>query len=214
MMWKRKILIIVCALVAATFSFIKVTYFTADTYTANGILYVRNRDQKSVQMDQSDEVYGSDINTSRLLSTTYIEILSTRSFLTDVSNSLGGKYSWGQVRGMMSISAVNDTELLNVVVSSGSAQDACDIANAIMENANDKLKEIFNGGDVEIVDRAVAPAGPNGKNRSRTVLIALLAGLAIGCAAAFVLDYFDTIVHKSADVAKRYQISILGEISQ
>ncbi|MCH5187483.1 MAG: hypothetical protein J1F63_03715 [Oscillospiraceae bacterium] len=210
--WSRKILIIICVFLALVLAFVKVTYFTKDVYSTSGILYVSNRND--VGRSSDDTVYGTDINTSRLMSTTYMEVLTTRSFLTDVSASVGGGYSWDRIRKMMSISSVNGTELLRVSVSCNSAEDAYNIANGIITNAPAKLGTIFDGGEVKIVELAVVPSAPNGKGLTRMLMLAFLMGLAIGCAIAFVLDYLDTKIHRSDDVAKRYGISILGEISQ
>ena len=210
--WSRKLLIFICIIVAAALAFVKVAFLTEDVYSANGTLYVSNRSQ--VTAEEDDMVYGSDINTSRLMSTTYMEILTMRSFLSDVSEDIGGKYSWQQIRRMMSISTRNDTELLTISVNCNSPEDAYEIANCILDQAPYKLGTVFDGGEVKVVEHAVVPAWPNGKNMPRTLMLAMLAGLAIGCAIAFLLDYFDNKVHRSDDVAKRYNIPILGEISQ
>ena len=210
--WSRKLLIILCAVVAVALAFVKVTFFTADVYNANGLLYVSNHRADTTQSD--NVVYGSDINAARLMTTTYIEILSTRSFLTDVSNIAGGEYSWGRIRNMMSISSQNGTELLRVSINSDSPESAWKLTNAVLNQAKYKLGEVFPAGEVTVVEYAAVPAVPNGKNRSRMLMMALLAGIAIGCAIAFLLDYFDTKIHRSDDVAKRYNISILGEIYQ
>lgn len=208
--WNRKLLIILCAVVAVAVAFAKVTFFTADVYNANGILYVSNHRDDTSQSD--NVVYGSDINAARLMTSTYVEILSTRSFLTDVSKISGGNYSWQQIRRMMSITTQN--ELLKVNINSDSPESAWKITNAILNQAQYKLGEVFPAGEVKVVEYAVVPAVPNSKNRSRMLMMALLAGIAIGCAIAFLLDYFDTKIRRSDDVAKRYNISILGEIYQ
>ena len=206
------IIIFICVIIAVALAFVKVSFLTDDVYSANGILYVSNRNEVATQAD--DMVYGSDISTSRLMTTTYIEVLTTRSFLSDVSQELGGRYSWQQIRRMMSISSLNETELLRINVNSNSAEDSYEIANSILSQAPYKLGTLFDGGEVKVVEYAVVPAVPNGKNMTRTLMLAILFGLAIGCAIAFLLDYFDTKIHRSDDVAKRYGISILGEISQ
>ncbi len=214
--WSRKLLIFICVAVLMIAAYIKVSHFTPYTYSTSGILYVQNRNEISKGQVEGieDTVYGSDISTSRLMSTTYIEILTTRSFLTDVSNALGGAYSPGQVGGMMSIAAKNETELLQVDVTSGSAQGAYDVCNAILHQAPQMLNAVFDGGEIKIVEEAAMPTAPNGKGLRNALALALLLGLAIGGIIAFVLDYLDITVRRADDVAKRYNISILGEISQ
>lgn len=212
--WSRRLLILICVVLAVSGVYVKKTYFTPDTYSASGMIYVRNRSEEARAADPDDMVYGSDINTSNLMTNTYMQILTTRSFLTNVSNAIGGKYSWGQIRSMMSIGSVEESALLRISTVSGSPQDAAEIANAIISLAPDVMGEVFEGGDIKIIERAIEPSYPNGKGTARALMLGFMFGLAIGCAIAFLLDYLDNKIHRSDDVTKRYGISILGEISQ
>lgn len=213
LLWSRKFIILAAMAVAAILAFVKVAFFTADVFTAEGVLYVSNRTEFTQTME-NDMVYGSDIDASRMMSETYMEILTTRAFFTDVSNALDGAYSWEQIRGMMSIAVVNETELLKITVQNGSAEAAYMVADAIMRQAPLKLSEIFDGGEVRVVETPVLPEEPNGKGLMRLMLIAIMAGFVLSCGVIVVLNFFDSTIHRSDDIVKRYNISILGEISQ
>ncbi len=210
-MWDNKFIILACMIVVAGLMFVKTMYFTDDTYTADGVLYVSNK--KDVY-NESDSISKSDIDTSRTLSTTYIEILKTRSFLTDISNATGGEYSWKQIKNMVKISSLNDTELLEVSVTAKSSADAYGIVDAIMKNAPEKLISIYKSGEVEVVDVPIMPIKPDGRGMVKNIAIGLVVGLVLGAGIAFVRGLFDRKIHKSEDVAKRYDVSILGELSQ
>lgn len=210
-MWESKFIILACMIVLAGLMYVKTAYFTDDTYTADGVLYVSNK--KDVY-DETTSITKTDIDTSRTLSTTYIEILKTRSFLTDVSASLDGKYTWKQIKSMIKISSLNDTELLSVSVTAKSPKDAYDIVDSIMVHAPEKLIGIYKKGEVEIVDEPVMPLKPNGRGMAKNIAIGAIIGLVLGAAIAFVRGLFDRKIHKSEDVVKRYGISILGELAQ
>lgn len=212
--WSRKLMIAFFAIVALIPTYIRINYFTPDIYATDGLLYVSNRDEEAKANDEDDTVYSSDMGAARMMNTTYVEVLTTRSFREEVSKALNGKYSAGQIAGMLTISIVNESELLQVSVQAGDPQAAYDVATAAMAAAPHRLSDIFEGGEVKVVEEATLPTAPIGRNSSKGLLGSALVGIALGCALAFLLDYFDTKIHSGEDIAKRYNVSILGEIPQ
>lgn len=209
-LWQHKLLIISFIVVGMLAMFIRVQFFTADQYTANGVLYVSSQSNR----EELTGISQAAINSSRDLSMTAIETMKTRNFLSEVSKATGGKYSWGQIKEMMSVSVINDTELLSVRVTAGNAQEAYDIARSIILKAPQKLKSVFKAGEFSVVDNAIKPKAPNGKGLSRQLMLGGLLGAVLAVALVFIMNFFDTKVHKSEDVTKRYGISILGELAE
>lgn len=207
--WVYKFIILALALVGMIIMSVKVQFLTKDTYVASGILYVSNKSS-----DGTTSVSQNDINTAKSMSTTYIEILKTRSFLTDISDDIEGTYSWNQIGGMISIESVNSTQLMKISATAHSAEDAYVIADSIIRNAPKKLSSVFTSGEIEVVDSAVVPTVPQDKGLVKKVAMGAMAGLVLGLVIAVLMSFFDTKIHKSEDVAKRYNVSILGEIAQ
>ena len=118
--WHHKIMMILLMLVCAGAMFANMTYLTADTYTAEGILYISNK--KEAMMDY-EVIQKNDIDTSRSLSTTYIEILKTASFIDDVAENTE-KYTGEQLKKMVKIESINETELLRITVTADNGYDA------------------------------------------------------------------------------------------
>lgn len=209
--WAYRWLILIMAVLTMTGVYLKLEFFTDDVYTAKGVLYVSNRAENST--NQSGVIQRSDIDTSRALSSTYIEILKTTSFLEEVSDSIDGIYQWYQIKSMIKIENLNQTELLSVSVEAKSASDAYLIARTFLAKAPAKLISVYRSGEVEIVDPVRLPTAPNDKGITKNILVGALAGIFLSIAIIFILNYFDNKVHKSEDVAKRYNVVILGEIS-
>ena len=68
--------ILIATTVAFAFvAFIGVKFLTNDTYTATGVLYVSNISNKNTSGDIVGSIQKSDIDTSKTISTTYIELL-------------------------------------------------------------------------------------------------------------------------------------------
>ncbi len=209
-LWASKFLIITLACLMATVFLVQTVYFSEPQYVADGMLYVRNRTEGSIE----GVIQGSDISTSRSLSNTYIEILKSRSFLTDVSEATGNKYTWKQIKSMLSVASVNETELLTISVKTNNSEDACAVAGAIMDKAPDKLQSVLNGGSVEIIDAVDSKGTLVDPGAAQKTVLGFAIGAFLGALIAFLRNLFDKKVHKSEDVAKRYDVSILGNISQ
>ena len=210
-MWKHKLIIIACALVATLLAYVKVAYMTADTYTATAMLYVSNKTELLKTMDVVNQ---TDINTARTMSENCKVVFQNRSFLKDVSNATDNRYSWQSIRGMLSIASASETEFLNISVTAGTPDVAYEVANAFVEQAPKKFLTIFKGGEIEIVDKPEYPTGPNGNGMTRKLFLGFLIGCVLGAAICFAIYFFDTTIRKSEDVTKRYGISVLGELAQ
>lgn len=209
--WTHKLLIILIMLAVASFMFVKTAFFTSDTYTASGVLYVSNQ-SKVVSNDQY--ISSGDITTSRFLSTTYLEILKTSYFFEQVSDAAGGDYPWQYIAARTSIESVNETELLRVTVTADTANDAFILAGTILLEAPEKLKSVIGGGQVEIIEPPRMPENANSKGVVQKTIIGAIIGMIIAMLFIFVKGLFDIKIRKSEDVEKRYNVSILGEISE
>lgn len=208
--WKYKLIIIAFTIISTVFMIVKIEFFTPDTYTASGVLYVSNQSSS----DSDETITSSKILASRVLSTTYIETLRLRSFLMDVSDSIDNKYSWRQIGNMMMVTPVNETEYLAILVTAGSPEDAYLITDAILNRAPSKFIETFKGGEAIIVDKAIYPQAPNSKGGLKKTVVSMFAGAILGVLFVCLLSFMDKKVHKSDDVAKRYNVSILGEVME
>ena len=76
-----------------------------------------------------------------------------------------------------------------------------------MEMSADKLDT------VRVVDRAYPPNKPSGQNTMLTIIVALIAGAALGIAGAFGLEYLYQTYHFGSDIERELELPVLGLIS-
>ena len=209
-LWNNKIIIIILSVIVSLSVFVKLKYFTKDQFSANCVLYVSNKDEKTI----TQIIEKSDIDTSRSLSATYIELLKTDSFLESVCEDLPQKCSWRELSSMLSISTVNETELINISVTADSKDEAYDAAVGIMNKAPAMLINVFEGGDVKVVNPPRYPENPIDKGIVIKIAAGFILGALLGCVYVFIKRIMDKKIHKGEDVANHYGISILGETAQ
>lgn len=203
--WMHKIVIVAATLIMAALMLAKTAFFTDYTYTSYGLLNMYNRE------NTTGVILNSDIEASKQLNPTYIEILQTRAFLQEVSDEIDGKYTAAQISKMLNITAVDDTTLLKVSVKAQNPKDAQLIAQTILDKSPTKLTGAFEGGVVKVVDPAQEPSAPNSKGYLKNLVIGAAVGLVLGLLYAFIREFLDKKVHSAADVASRYGVSVLGE---
>ena len=66
--------------------------------------------------------------------------------------------------------------------------------------------------NISIIDYAIAPEGPIGPNRTRTVFVALFLSLGLGVGLALLLEYLDDTVHSTEEVERLLHLPALAVI--
>ena len=143
---------------------------------------------------------------------TYIEILSSKPFLETISDDIGNKYDYKQIKGMTSYSSKTDTNILSITVKANDSHDAFLIAESISHNTPDEIRRVFEGGSVKLINNAEESMSPIPSNSLKRGLIGFVAGAALAALIIFLINIFDTRVKSSEELSSKYGLPILGEI--
>ncbi len=212
MILKRWWIVAVSTVLLGAIFFTVSEYFIPEKYTSNGKLLVSNT-VNTVSEDGS--VAAESINTlnasARLLST-YIEIFKTDSFLSKIAADSGTKYTVGQIKGMVTYTSLNQTEVLQVSVLCQDKIDARQICELILDNAQSEVERIGSGGSVTIVDEASSPTTPTSPNKTLNSIIGVLLGIILGVLIIFVIEFFDIRIKTEDDLVSKFDLPILGVI--
>ena len=126
---KRAVWIGIVAVLLAVITCVCTIFFVAPKYKASAKFYVNNSDISLGGTSVS--VSSGSITASRNLVESYIVLLMTRETLQAVAEYADVDLTYGQLAGMISASAVNETEIFQVTVTSKDPKQAEQIANAI-----------------------------------------------------------------------------------
>lgn len=204
-----KLVFIICLIFTMIISFVYYRCLVSPVYESSSVIYVNCMNPEQTTNDGISEY---EIESSRALTTTYMEILCGRTFLNSVSADIGYKYDWRQLDSMISISQVNETELLKVKVRSLTPEDAYIICKSIIDNASSKMISVFRRGKIEVVDEVNMPMTPLTAGLSRILFVGVVLGILLGVCITFIIEVFDTKIRGSEELTKRYDITVLGEI--
>lgn len=201
----------ILAIAAVALSIVTFTYteiFVDPLYRTDGTLYV------NAQRTQSSDISQMNLNASQQLVTTYKEILSRRTFLSQVAADLDNRYTVKNLSNMISMDSINETEILQITVTGKVPQDVYDICHSVLMHASDELVRVINAGSVKILDDGQVPVAPVSPNVKNNTLIAFVLGMVIGALIVLLLELFDTRIKSRDDIVNKYEEPLLGEIPE
>lgn len=209
MVKKNIVFVIIISLLFSVCSFFVTSFFMEKNYTATVKLYV--------SADYSDSGSGYEdlnrYNLSSKLVATYIELLDTNNFYTDVSKTLNNKYTPSQLKSMIKFTGVEDTEVFKADVVAESPAEAKSIADAVAQTAPDTISELLSSNSkLKIVDEATTPQTPTSPSVSKNVLIAFMIGLILSLVISFVRDYFDVKIKYDDEMTTICDVPVLAAI--
>lgn len=204
---KRWWLFVICAIIGGLLAFCYTGFLVTPVYDSVGTLIVNNsQTNTSGTMDQSD------IFTSQQLVETYAVVLGSDRYLNIVADEVNLGYTAQQIKGMLSISGVNNTEVMRVIVRNTNPEHAALIAQAVLDNAKEEIIRVVEVGSVKVIDNASIPQFPSSPNVPRSVLLGILLGIIVAAVIVFVGEMLDNTVKDEQDLTKRFDLPILGSI--
>lgn len=201
--------IIVITLICAVGSFFITRYFIPKSYTSSIQLYVdtsTDSENKTNYNILSEQTYAQN------LVNTYIKMLNTNTFYTELSEHINNKYTAKQLSEMVSFSSDEKTEIFDAKVTSSSPNDSKLIADAVGEIAPEAISRLKSKATLKIVDYAQLPTTPSSPSEKNNVIIALIAGLVISVGISLLRAFLDKKMRYNEDMTMIGDIPILAAI--
>ncbi len=208
--WQKIWLIAIAAVLGAVMALVYTKYMITPMYQSTAMFYVNN---SSLSVgDTSVSISNSDIVASKNLVNTYIVILKSRSCLNDVIDYAGLDMSYGTLKGMISASDVNETEIFQVTVTHADPQEAHKIANAIANILPKKISTVVEGTSATVVDYAVVPSSPSSPSFSRNAMLGFLMGAVLVVAVVILRTIYDVTIRNEEDILQCCDLPILTAV--
>lgn len=154
----------------------------------------------------------NDININQKLVTTYSEIVKSKLVLQQVIDSLNLDTDVDSLSKHVTVTAVDDTEILKISVEDAEPESAAKIANKIAEVFSAEIVNIYKLNNVSTIDHAQTPENVSNNTTVRDSLIALLIAVFGVTAISFVIYYFDDTIKYSEDLETKIGLPVVGKI--
>ena len=154
----------------------------------------------------------SDVTLNKNLVATYAQIVKSRRILDQVIAELKLNIKYEALAPSISVSAINNTEIIKIRVSNKNPELARDIANQTAEVFVAEIGDLYKMDNVNILDKATVSSKPYNINVLKQMVIYFMVGLVLGLGFVFVIFYFDRTIKSTEQIEQKIQTPILGRV--
>ena len=212
--WHKKAQIILLILIFMVSGLIYSVGFVTPMYTSSTTLVlVGTESANDAETQQTESITPTDITINSKLVSTYRELVKSKSILGQVISNLGIQIDEEELRKHIEVTAVEDTELIEISVSDENPTYAAKIANEIANVFREKIAgEIYKINNVYIVDQAEVASEPSNVNHVKNVVIFAFIGAIVAVMYVLIANMLDTTIKTQEDIEKMIKIPVLASI--
>ena len=223
------VVIIVSAVIVGGVFFIVSKNILPVKYTSSIKLYIMNNRQSQ----STGEIMLTDINASQELVSTYSVVLKDDYVMDKVGDKLLEKWDpeelsqhfdvvasedgsvhvrRGEIANCVSMSAVNETEILEVRAETGDPKLSADVCNAVTEVAPECLSDIMGIAYVNPIGYAQVPVNKSSPNNTKNALIGVILGILLSAGFFVIRELISNTVDDAESITTRFELPVLAEI--
>ena len=206
-LWKRKILIALVAIVVGALAFAYSAFIVKPEFTSTTRIYVVNRNQ-----GDKPGLTNQDLQAGSYLVKDYREIILSQDVLEKVTSDLKLDLSPKSLASKVKVTVPVDTRIVSISVNDRVPEEASRIANSLREVAAEKIISITRVSDVTTLEEARPAIAPSSPNIRRNTIIGLLGGTVFTVIAVLIVELVDTRVKRPEDIEDVMQIALLGVV--
>ena len=210
MFWRKKLQIILLILIFATIGFIYTMGFVVPEYSSSTTLILASTGNN--QTSTNGAITQTDISVNQKLVSTYSELVKRKVVLSEVKNNLGINIDEEELAKNISVKSVNDTEIIEIIVTSKNPKEAPKIANEIAKVFSEKVKEIYKIDNVQILDEAEINENPSNIHHAKDIIIFSFIGAVVAVMYVLVINMLDTTVKTQEEIEREFKIPVIAAI--
>ena len=206
-LWKRKFLIVLAALVAGLAAFAYSSFVIKPQYTSTTRIYVVNRNQAD-----KPGLTNQDLQAGAYLVKDYREIILSQDVLEKVVADQKLTMDAKTLGRKVSVTVPADTRIVSISVRDGNPEETSRIANALREVAAQKIISVTRVSDVTTLEEARPATSPSSPNIRRNTMMATIAGVGFIVVIVLLVELLDDRVKRPEDIEEVMHLSLLGVI--
>ncbi len=208
-LWHRAWIIVLSGILAAAIGFSMASFVIAPKYSSSILLYVNTN---TLSVGDSFSITPSQLSAAQSLVKTYIVMLQNRTTLEKVIDRAEVSYTYEELSKMITANSVNDTEVMQVTVTSNNPYEAAKIVNAIAEVLPERIDEIIDGSTMAVVDSGAVNLRRVSPNIVIYTLLGLVLGVLLSASVLAILAMMDDAIRDEEYILKNYNYPILAKI--
>lgn len=207
--WNKKIKILLIVAIFVAIGIIYTIGFVTPMYTSSTTLVLATSESST---SKANTITATDITLNSKLVSTYSELVKSKNVLRQVISNLGIDLEEEELKKNITVSSVKDTELIEISVTNINATTAEKVANEIAKVFTQKVSEIYNINNVQVVDQAEISTSPSNINHAKDVIIFTFVGVVVAVIYVLMANMLDTTIKSAEEVEKEFKVPVLASI--
>lgn len=198
-------MILLCGVLCAALGYVFNKVNVVPMYESTTSVYVMSKNENS-------SVTLSDVQLSSQMTQDYVQIITSRTVLEGVIESLGLEDNYSSFAKRVSVTNPSGTRILKIKVTDKSPFMAQTIANEVRIQAAEKIKSVMDIQAINTVDEANYAENPINSNAFKWLVVGGFLG-AFACVVVLVMIFLMDDTIKTADDVERYlKLSTLASV--
>ena len=206
--WEKKTQII---LIIAIFAVLGVIYslgFVTPKYQSSTTLLLATN--SSSDKTGTESITTTDVTLNSKLVSTYSKLVESNKIVRKVISNLSLNMEEETLKKSISVTAVEDAEMIQIAVKNEDPVLATKIANETAKVFIENVKEYYGMENVHVVDEAEIPQEPANVNHTKDVMIFAFIGVVIAIMYVLVANMLDTTIKSEEDIEKISGLTVLA----
>ena len=166
----------------------------------------------SSDLNDDESITTTDVTLNSNLVSTYSELVKSNKIIRQVISNLGIDSPEEEVRNNVKVSAISDTEVIEIKVQNEDPVVAAKIANEISKVFIDTVKEYYGIENVHIVDEAEVSNEPYNVNHIKDIIIFVFVGCVFAIVVIFMGYMFDTTIKSVEDIENKLGVRVIATL--
>lgn len=203
-LWKRKLVILLVAIITSSVAFAYSTFVIKPEFTSTTRIYVVNRNQ-----GEKSGLTNQDLQAGSYLVKDYREIILSQDVLEKVVSDLKLDLTPKGLANKIKVTVPVDTRIVSISVNDRVPEEASRIANSLREVAAQKIISITRVSDVTTLEEARPAISPSSPNIRRNTVIGAGLGAGLVIVVVLLIELFDDRVKRPEDIEDVMEIPLL-----
>ena len=207
--WNRRLDIIIISIIAIIIGSIYSFYFVKPEYQAYTTLIVVRASES--QENSTKTISSTDVGLAKSLIGTYSQIAKSKTVLRATINNLKVNETEETLTKKVTVSQIEDSEMLKITVQDEDPVEAMEIANELTKVFSAKVSEMYVD-NVQTLDEAEESITPCNINNARDIFIFWLIGFAISIIYVIIANMFDNTIKEAEDIESNTDLTVLVSV--
>ncbi len=171
--------------------------------------FYKSNNSTPIYQTSTDVIIGSEAESM----STIMVMVTDPLVMNKVKESLGLSQQPGSIKSQIEVQRVDDSQIINIAVTNNDPQLAAAIADSTAVAFKNRVANILEFKDVQILNEAAVNSIPINGGQNKTVIIAFVFGIIAGTGLVFLLDSMDDTINKELEIEEVLGVHVLGTVS-